>query len=185
MATLQKFKFLAAQCAMIGSPTRSPTASPVVHLRRRKTLRMLLGRTASGKYNHRRFHRREESPDRRRTEDKSAQIGRYEDHRSRKQHRISVRSKLKDLLVSSPPPLGESAKKMEQGEIQRLLPTTGCPNEGFCISGGEAGGSCGGVTVGRRIGGAGVMRPLTATLRQRLLRRAWRPVLVAIPEHSP
>ncbi|GFY84787.1 50S ribosomal protein-like protein [Actinidia rufa] len=44
MATLQKFKLLATQCAVAGSPTRSPTTSPVIHLRRRKTLRMLLGR---------------------------------------------------------------------------------------------------------------------------------------------
>ncbi|KAK7853851.1 LEAF RUST 10 DISEASE-RESISTANCE LOCUS RECEPTOR-LIKE PROTEIN KINASE-like 1.3 [Quercus suber] len=57
MATLQKFKLLATQCAVVaGSPTRSPSASPVIHLRRRKTLRMLLNRTD------RRFSRRNDSP---------------------------------------------------------------------------------------------------------------------------
>ncbi|KAK7308238.1 hypothetical protein VNO77_41840 [Canavalia gladiata] len=41
MATLQKFKHFAIQCGASQSPTRSP----VVHLRRRKTtLRMLLSR---------------------------------------------------------------------------------------------------------------------------------------------
>ncbi|KAL6191089.1 hypothetical protein ACLB2K_037481 [Fragaria x ananassa] len=45
MATLQKFKLLATQCAVVaGSPTRNPTASPVIHLCRRKTLRMFLNR---------------------------------------------------------------------------------------------------------------------------------------------
>lgn len=43
MATLQKFKMLATQCGVAQSPTRSPSASPVVQFRRPKTtLRMLL-----------------------------------------------------------------------------------------------------------------------------------------------
>ncbi|KAI3775390.1 hypothetical protein L1987_49963 [Smallanthus sonchifolius] len=33
---------LATQCAVVGSLTRSPSTSPVIHLRRRKTLQMLL-----------------------------------------------------------------------------------------------------------------------------------------------
>nr|GEW89361.1 hypothetical protein [Tanacetum cinerariifolium] len=47
MATLQKFKMLATQCAVTAasnSPTRSPSTSPIIHLRRRKTLKMLLTR---------------------------------------------------------------------------------------------------------------------------------------------
>ncbi|XP_030543667.1 uncharacterized protein LOC115750435 isoform X2 [Rhodamnia argentea] len=47
MATLQKFKLLAAQCGVAPSPTRSPRASPVVQLRRQShktTLGMLFAR---------------------------------------------------------------------------------------------------------------------------------------------
>ncbi|PKU61919.1 uncharacterized protein LOC110116587 [Dendrobium catenatum] len=54
MAALQKFKLLATQCATARSPSRAPSAaaasgggSPGFRLRRRKTLRMLLGRRKS------------------------------------------------------------------------------------------------------------------------------------------
>ncbi|XP_057809074.1 uncharacterized protein LOC131023545 [Salvia miltiorrhiza] len=139
MATLQKFKFLATQCAVAASPTKSPTTSPVIHLRRRKTLRMLLGRGG------RRLPQRcdDASPDR------------SDEERSPEK---SVSHKLKDLFVSSPPSFSERASE-NAGE--RLLP---------------AGGG------GGRRGGARSLRPLSATFRQRLLRRAWRPALVAIPE---
>ncbi|XP_076895714.1 uncharacterized protein LOC143548418 [Bidens hawaiensis] len=121
MATLQKFKLLATQCAVAGSPTRSP---PVIHLRRRKTLRMLM-----------RLPHREEFTDRR---------GEIELPENRNNRR-----KLKDLLVASPPALEDD----------------------------------GGGLVIRRGGGFRGVRPLlSGTLRQRLLRRAWRPVLVPIPE---
>lgn len=167
MATLQKFKLLATQCAVVGSPTRSPTTSPVIHIRRRKTLRMLLGRGGGGVLS-RRFHHQpsahEDSPDRNVGDKRPPQTG--------------VRLKLKDLFFSSSPPpppaiLGDEATKVREEEAaQRLLP--------------DASGS--GLAVARRIGsgGGGSMRPLSATLRQRLLmRRMWRPVLVAIPEQSP
>ncbi|XP_020224204.2 uncharacterized protein LOC109806241, partial [Cajanus cajan] len=75
---MHKFKFLATQCAVAGSPTRSPTTSPVIHLRRRKTLRMFLAR--------RRFHPPPKEP---------PPIPHSESR---------VRHKLKDLFVSSPPP---------------------------------------------------------------------------------
>ncbi|XP_051115259.1 uncharacterized protein LOC127240569 [Andrographis paniculata] len=136
MATLQKFKLLATQCAVAGSPTRSPTTSPVIHLRRRKTLRMLLGRE----------DRRIPAPydggdgEKRRPPEKGKDL--------------SVRQKLKDLFVASPPANPENLR------------------QGFPPSGGGGG----------RRSGARSMRPLTATFRQRLLRRAWRPALVAIPE---
>ncbi|MFS7963999.1 hypothetical protein Hanom_Chr08g00744951 [Helianthus anomalus] len=38
MATLQKFKRFATQCTIAGSPTRSPSISPVLNLRRQKTI---------------------------------------------------------------------------------------------------------------------------------------------------
>ncbi|KAG8384103.1 hypothetical protein BUALT_Bualt04G0083200 [Buddleja alternifolia] len=150
MATLQKFKLLATQCAVAGSPTRSPTTSPVIHLRRRKTLRMLLGRAVGIGGRSLPPQRHHTSPDRR---------GNSDDGDSpEKGTELSVRNKLKDLFVSSPPALGE---RVSDNARERLLP-----------SGTEAGG-------GWRRGG---VRPLSATLRQRLLRRAWRPVLVGIPE---
>ncbi|MFS7992335.1 hypothetical protein Hanom_Chr12g01081071 [Helianthus anomalus] len=37
-----KPSMLATQCAVAGSPNRSPSTSPVLNLRRRKTLRMFL-----------------------------------------------------------------------------------------------------------------------------------------------
>ncbi|GAB4832329.1 hypothetical protein Ancab_006343 [Ancistrocladus abbreviatus] len=174
MATLQKFKLLATQCAVAGSPTRSPTTSPVIHLRRRRTLRMFLSRSSNS--SGRRFHRRDEediSDRRRRMADKSTESSKEP---------LSVRHKLKDLFVSSPPPLGDNAKTqkigVEEEELQGLLPAT------------QRAGSVqewsGGLAITQRSGGsAGSLRPLSATLRQRLLRRAWRPVLVAIPEQSP
>ncbi|KAL3813265.1 hypothetical protein ACJIZ3_014533 [Penstemon smallii] len=147
MATLQKFKLLATQCAVVSSPTRSPTSSPVIHLRRRKTLRMLLGRTGGGAG--RRIPPRNDnySPDR--CEGKSPEKGKE----------LSVSRKLKDLFVSSPPAFGERVSENMRDGL--LRPSSG-----------------GGV----RRGGGRLMRPLSATFRQRLLRRAWRPVLVAIPE---
>ncbi|CAM9004090.1 unnamed protein product [Rhodiola kirilowii] len=46
MATLQKFKLFATQCAAVNISTQSPTTSPLILRRRtrRKTLRMLLTR---------------------------------------------------------------------------------------------------------------------------------------------
>ncbi|CAH1413502.1 uncharacterized protein LOC111909844 [Lactuca sativa] len=143
MATLQKFKLLATQCALAGSPSRSPATSPVIHLRRRKTLRMLLSR---------RLPRREEFLDRRGNNDVDSSDNRKDVG--------GVRQKLKDLLVSSPP----SPRLLEQNR-------TDGGEETKRWSGG-----------GVRRGGSRGLRPLSGTLRQRLLRRAWRPVLGTIPE---
>ncbi|KAK4367966.1 hypothetical protein RND71_011758 [Anisodus tanguticus] len=144
MATLQKFKLLATQCAVAGSPTRSPTTSPVIHLRRRKTLRMLLSRSGGGSA--RRLPRREVcSPDRLVRDRDSPEKGKE----------LVVSHKLKDLFVSSP-----------ENTRQGILPATS---------------GAGGGSAARRIG-IRSLRPLSATFRQRLLRRAWRPVLVSIPE---
>lgn len=159
MATLQKFKLLATQCAVAGSPTRSPSASPVIHLRRRKTLRMLLSRGGTGS---RRISRREEgSPDRRESERDSPEKGKE----------LVVSHKLRDLFVSSPPSFDESvSENIREGFL------SGEVNRG---GGGASGGF--GLRRGAGVGGRS-LRPLSATFRQRLLRRAWRPVLVTIPE---
>ncbi|GJV95346.1 hypothetical protein Tco_0020769 [Tanacetum coccineum] len=141
MATLQKFKHLATKCTVAPSPTRSPSSSPVIHLRRRKTLRMLLSRTGN-----RRLTTHDEFTDRK-----------GDSPENRKD--CGVRRKLKDLLVASP-------------ENRRLIDVD---------DSGDGGGRGGGLVMRRR--GGGSWRPLTGTLRQRLLlRRAWRPVLVTIPE---
>ncbi|KAL3844893.1 hypothetical protein ACJIZ3_002296 [Penstemon smallii] len=129
MATLQKFKFLAIQCAVAASPTRSPITSPVIQLRRRKTLRMLLGRAGIGAG--RWF------PDRRRSNDERSSTEMVKE--------LSVRNKLQDLFVLSSPPA------LEENVREGMLPTR------------------------RELRGGGGSRLLSATLRQRLLRRAWRP----------
>ncbi|CAO2817231.1 unnamed protein product [Amaranthus hypochondriacus] len=164
--SLQKFKLLATQCAVIGSPARSPTTSPVIHIRRRKTLRMFLGGKGNGSVFNRRFiypSRRVESLDRQKIGTEKSVI---------EKENIGARLKLKDLFVSSSTP----TKVLEEdGQDNRLLLTD---------SSSAVGGEDGGVVV-RRVNGGGV-RPFSATLRQRLLmRRMWRPVLVGIPEHSP
>ncbi|XP_042503032.1 uncharacterized protein LOC122080183 [Macadamia integrifolia] len=108
MATLQKFKLLATQCAIAGSPTRSPTTSPIIHLRRRKTLRMLLSRTSGSG---RRLFRREELPDRQEVVPDS--------------HPPESRT-LKDLFISSPPPqelqrqdnLNKATEKIGGGDME-------------------------------------------------------------------
>ncbi|XP_055827353.1 uncharacterized protein LOC129895647 [Solanum dulcamara] len=155
MATLQKFKLLATQCAVAGSPTRSPTTSPVIHLRRRKTLRMLLSRGGGGGgrgggSGSPLLPEDDASPERISGDGDSPDKGKE----------IVGSHKLKDLFVSSPPSL-ENSRREFSPEID------------------GAGGSIGSAV--RRIGVRSI-RPLSATFRQRLLRRVWRPMLVSIPE---
>ncbi|RAL50791.1 hypothetical protein DM860_015938 [Cuscuta australis] len=146
MATLQKFKLFATQCAVAGSPTRSPTTSPVIHFRRRKTLGMLLSLGAD-----------HGSPDLRR-------------EAKAEEKEMAARRKLKDLFVSSssPPPPQPPCDNMSENLREELL------SAAFYGDGGLGGG---GSSI-KRVGS----RPLSATFRQRLLRRSWRPVLIAIPE---
>ncbi|KAM6546440.1 hypothetical protein CsatB_027176 [Cannabis sativa] len=166
MATLQKFKLLATQCAVAGSPTRSPSASPVIHLRRRKTLRMLLNRPE------RRLPRREMSSEV--TEIDGEDV---EDPPPMKNKEVRARRKLKDLFVSSPPPLedrvsnkrGGDGEEEERGLLPEARPSVDLQ-------------SVFGVSLVARRRGFGSLRPVTAGFRYRLLRRAWRPVLVTIPE---
>lgn len=161
MATLHKFKLLATQCAVAGSPTRSPTTSPVVHLRRRKTLRMFLSRPER-----RRFARREPPSE---LEDIAV-----DDPPQMSDKEVRVRHKLKDLFVSSPPPMEDDKRCRQEGERQEqegLLPPAIAASPGrFRTS-----------SASRR-GGAAALRPVSSAFRYRLLRRAWRPVLVTIPE---
>lgn len=176
MATLQKFKLLATQCAVAGSPTRSPSASPVIHLRRRKTLRMFLNRPE------RRLPRRDREPP-----SEVADIsGNDGDDPPEKSKDARVRRKLKDLFVSSPPPLEDRVSDKRGEEEDR-----GLSRATRSVSGGFSGvgvgvdvdvsvGVGGGLSSRRR--GAASLRPVMAGFRYRLLRRAWRPVLVSIPE---
>ncbi|CAN0913698.1 hypothetical protein LINGRAHAP2_LOCUS28090, partial [Linum grandiflorum] len=175
MATLQKFKHFATQCGA-GNPTQSPTTSPVFHLRRhhnhrrRNTLRMLLSR-GGGSTTPERHHLRAmamfDSPPR---GEKNQIVVQQRDlpvdsHRARR--------KLKDLFVSSTSPPFDDHRKQSRDEV-RLL-SDGCG--GSSNSSGGGGGGGGGV-CGRRSG----IRPAAARFRCRLMRRAWRPVLVTIPE---
>ncbi|KAL9427664.1 hypothetical protein AB3S75_029783 [Citrus x aurantiifolia] len=120
MAALQKVKLLATQCAVAGSPTRSPTASPVIHLRRRKTLRMLLNR--------RRFPRQENDDLDREVADELPEI------KNKK-----IRAKLKDLFVSSPPFEERDSESSGSGDRQGLLPVTGTVGSGSATRRGSAG----------------------------------------------
>ncbi|WMV18170.1 hypothetical protein MTR67_011555 [Solanum verrucosum] len=152
MATLQKFKLLATQCAVAGSPTRSPTTSPVIHIRRRKTLRMLLSLNSGGGSGGGGGGRRDDaSPDR---------ISGDGDSPDQVKEMVGSH-KLKDLFVSSPPSPDNSRGRF--------------PPEIDCAGGGGIGSAV------REIG-VRSMRPLSATFRQRLLKRVWRPMLVSIPE---
>ncbi|RAL46607.1 hypothetical protein DM860_004886 [Cuscuta australis] len=153
MATLQIFKLLATQCAVARSPTLSPSASPVIHLRRRKTLGMLLGR-GGGSGGVRRLPIGDGSSAGQNVENRDSPD-------EEKEQTASHKHKLKDFLLSSPspPPLDERLS----GNVRVGLS--------------QAGSWSGGQRFGDRS-----PRPLSATIRQRLLRRAWRPVLVAIPE---
>ncbi|XP_073158703.1 uncharacterized protein [Henckelia pumila] len=144
MPTFHKFKLLiAAQCAV----ARSPTASPVIHLRRKRTLRMLLGGKRLPDEGTPDAHNRGEgtSPEKSGGDDQ-----------------LSARNKLKDLFVSSPPAFGD--QRASENVRDRLLTAR------TASDGGVRGAAC------------RSLRPLSATFRQRLMRRAWRPVLLAIPE---
>ncbi|GKV44852.1 hypothetical protein SLEP1_g51997 [Rubroshorea leprosula] len=101
MATLQKFKLLGTQCTIAGSPGRSPSASPVIHIRRHKTLHMLLNRS-SGSERHRFGH----CDDREKVADQSPKKTAATETNNKKgdsKREGKGRRKLKELFVSSPP----------------------------------------------------------------------------------
>ncbi|EEF35385.1 conserved hypothetical protein [Ricinus communis] len=155
MATLQKFKLLATQCGVVQSPTRSPRTSPLVHLRRKKTtLRMLLTRSISNSSARRSPPRKDSLP------------------------RVlpplpppeKKRDTLKDLFVSSPITFDDEDEEEENKKGKMI------------------GGKC--EVFRMRVNGLGVEpagspRPGWIGFRHRaLIRRAWRPMLVAIVEEE-
>ncbi|XP_047313360.1 uncharacterized protein LOC124916655 [Impatiens glandulifera] len=140
---MQKFKLLATQCSIMNSPTRSPASSPVIHLRRRKTLRTLLSRGSSSR-------RLKELPD-------------------PPKKLTNVSHKLKDLFVSTSYDDAIPDQKNSRSVV----------NSGGGGPVPSAGGGNNGVTAAFA---HTPPRPLSATFRQRLMRRPFRPVLVAIPE---
>ncbi|KAK2635233.1 hypothetical protein Ddye_030025 [Dipteronia dyeriana] len=154
MAALQKFKILATQCGVTQSPTRSPRTSPLVQLPRKKTtLRMLLTRNTS----------------RRSTVPlplpalKDPPVEREIDGDSNEKKR-DTSHKLKDLFVSSTTSFEEEEDKTGDRTGTEVVLMT---SRKF-------------IGLGREPGSA---RPAGwVGFRHRLLRKAWRPMLVAIPE---
>ncbi|KAE8662389.1 peptide methionine sulfoxide reductase A4 [Hibiscus syriacus] len=163
MASLHRFKLLATQCAVASSPGRSPTTSPVVHLHRRKTLRMLLNRSsATGR---RRCYRDHEESNFDLPPPPPATPTTSKSDSNKKPNGKKGRRKLKELFVASPPfeERKGNGKSCEE-KNEDLLPVT--------VGSGE-------VLSSR---GSGSVRTVTASFRYRLLRRAWRPMLVTISE---
>ncbi|KAF7811285.1 proline-, glutamic acid- and leucine-rich protein 1-like [Senna tora] len=153
MATLHKFKLLATQCAVAGSPSRSPTTSPVIHLRRRKTLRMFLSRP-----DRRRFARR----------DDSSEIRDRDPRPEMTEKEVRVRRK-------PTTPLDDDKKCKDEERREQdglLLPAMASSSLGSRFRTGSA----------FRRGGSAALRPVSSAFRYRFLKRAWRPVLVTIPE---
>jgi len=160
LSRLHKFKLFAAhrslEASTAGSPTMSPTKSPVFNLRRRKTLRMLFDKSSDSR---RRNLRQilEESPE------SDGNSG----NKKRGNHR-ATRRKLRELLVTSPSPPYKGREDIdgigeERSEISPLNVT----------SNGD-----GRELTARRFGSSGSVQ----SFRLRILRKPWRPVLVSIPE---
>ncbi|CAK7326626.1 unnamed protein product [Dovyalis caffra] len=154
MATLQKFKLLATQCGVAQSPTRSPRTSPLVHLpqRRKTTLRMLLGRRSP----------RQQEP----------QLPPIHPQRIVAPLPERKRDTLKDLFISSAMSFDD---ELEEGKRRK---------EGEDVIGGF-GGKC--EVYRMKVNGLGYgpgsPRPGWIGFRHRsILRKAWRPMLAAIPE---
>lgn len=161
MATLQKFKHMATQCAVMGagSPARNPTTSPIIlrnRRRRRKTLRMFLGRLPSD----RRCRSPERPPSLPPNDGAAVNTENITSGDSGDSRGVArVRHKLKDLLVSTSFDEEAGVEDVNEGQRAEVRATL--------LGSGSVGGSVGG----------GMRR-----LRCRLMRSSWRPVLVAIPE---
>ncbi|OMO80249.1 hypothetical protein CCACVL1_13095 [Corchorus capsularis] len=158
-------------CAVAGSPGRSPTTSPVVHLRRRKTLRMLLNRSSTTE--RRRFYRRHDDnsfdppPQPPPPPPPTVPSATSTAENKKNSNGKKSRRKLKELFVASPPFEERESNNNNKScaeETVDLLPGTASSGDGFSSR------------------GSGSLRPITASFRYRLLRRAWRPMLVTIPE---
>ncbi|KAI4313892.1 hypothetical protein L6164_026838 [Bauhinia variegata] len=169
MATLQKFKLFATHCGVAPSPTRSPRTSPLVQLPRRKnTLRMLFSRSTSL-----RLPRRRDSPlqlkhllDSSEEEDEKKEKEKGKD--------LAQRNSLKELFVSSPP-----KEEQGKGEISDIhIATELGPAATETVSIAALGGP-----VSWRDGPGSLTSGWTGGFRCRsLLRKAWRPMLLTIPE---
>ncbi|XP_010532264.1 PREDICTED: uncharacterized protein LOC104808293 [Tarenaya hassleriana] len=161
MATLQRFKVLATQCGVEQSPTRSPRTSPLVQLRRRKTtLRMLLSLRSPS--------RREPPPPIHQPSTAAGFSGNCS--------RVIAGRTLKDLFVSSPS-MGEEDDDESEAESERRKGLT--REEVLSAMASKLNGACIGANLGSRQDSA---RAAWFGFSKRLLRKAWRPVLVTIPE---
>lgn len=160
LSGLHKFKLFAVnrnlEASAAGNPAMSPTKSPVFHIRRRKTLRMLFEKSSDGR---RRNLRQilEESPE----SDGNSGRNKRGNHRATR--------KLKELLVTSPFKGRDEIDggREERSEISAV--TVGSVN-----SNGD-----GRELTARRFGSSSGS---VQSFRLRILRKPWRPVLVSIPE---
>ncbi|CAN7034893.1 unnamed protein product [Brassica oleracea var. botrytis] len=162
LSRLHKFKLFAAnrslEASAAGNPSMSPTKSPVFHLQRRKTLRMLFEKSSDSR---RRNLRQilEESPE----------LDGNSGKKKRGNHR--ARRKLKELMVTSPSPPFSGGEEIDGGGEARggISSVAG----GDVTSDGD-----GRELMTRRFGPSGPVQ----SFRLRILRKPWRPVLVSIPE---
>ncbi|KAL9456788.1 hypothetical protein AB3S75_005922 [Citrus x aurantiifolia] len=166
MATLQKFKILATQCGVAQSPTRSPRTSPSVQFPRKKTtLRMLLTRSSSSRCKEITLP----TP-------KEIAVDDQKQRDSRDLLVVQSRNKLKDLFVSSFDEEEEQQQqqnKVSDNDSGKIRDKTEVLRAMKKLHGSGAG-------VGDE---PGLSRPVWAGFRHRyLLRKAWRPMLLTIPE---
>lgn len=162
MATLQKFKILATQCGVAQSPTRSPRTSPMVQFPRKKTtLRMLLTRSSSSRCREITLPTPKEIV----VDDQKQRDGR--------DLIVQSRNKLKDLFVSSFDEEEELQHKVSGNDSDKIRDKTEvlCAMKKLHVNAAGVGDE------------PGLSRPVWVGFRHRfLLRKAWRPMLLTIPE---
>ncbi|VVB14708.1 unnamed protein product [Arabis nemorensis] len=159
LSRLHKFKLFAAnrslEASAGGNPAMSPTKSPVFHLRRRKTLRMLFDKSSDSRRRNLRQILEESSES-----DGNSGKKKRGNHRGRRE--------LKELLVTSPFKGGD---EIDDGvEARSVLSPV--------IVGSVNSNGNGRELTSRRLGYSGSVQ----SFRLRILRKPWRPVLVSIPE---